>query len=76
MMNVDKLKDEIKDRGYSVIGFLHVLEKNGVNMSKNSYYRKLKGETEYTRSEILGIKEVLGLSNDEVEAIFFNDKVS
>ncbi len=75
-MNSEKLQDKVQERGYSVIDFLHTLHKNGVPMSKNSYYRKLKGETEYTRTEILGIRTVLRLSNKEVNEIFFEEEVS
>lgn len=44
--------------------------------STTSYYRKLKGETEFTQSEIASIAAILHLGRDEVISIFFDDKVS
>ena len=41
-------------------------------ISTTSYYRKIKGETEFTQGEIAAITEILHLSRDEVFSIFFN----
>lgn len=34
-------------------------------------YRKMKGQSDFTRNEIQLVKQKLGLSSSEVEAIFF-----
>lgn len=47
-----------------------------IGIGTTSYYRKLKGETEFTQSEIAAIARVLCLSRDEVFSIFFDRKVS
>lgn len=38
--------------------------------------RKLDGETEFTAGEIVAIRDALGLSNNDIQAIFFAESVS
>lgn len=45
-------------------------ERTGI--SPTSYYRKIKGETEFTQGEIAAISEALNLSRDDVFSIFFD----
>lgn len=47
-------------------------EKLGIGRS--TLYRKLSGQTEFTRSEIAAMKEVLSLDDDLLVEIFFGKK--
>lgn len=47
-----------------------------LEISKSSFYRKLKGKSEFTRQEISKIIGLLNLNTDTAMKIFFNDKVS
>lgn len=47
-----------------------------LGISKSAFYRKLKGETEFTRHEIEILINYLELSIEMAMAIFFNEKVS
>lgn len=49
---------------------------NKLQISKSALYRKLKGNTEFTRSEIETLINYLGLSVETAMEIFFNEKVS
>lgn len=46
-----------------------VAAKLGINES--TYFRKLNGTSDFTRNEIMIIKDVLGLTVDDVDRIFF-----
>lgn len=72
--NVLKAKMKLKELNNDEI-LLH-LSKFGVSMSKASWYRKLNGTTEFDRNEIYGLIEVLELSAEETQDIFFNQEVS
>lgn len=43
-----------------------------IGIGTTSYYRKIKGETQFTQGEIAAITEALHLSRDEVFSIFFS----
>lgn len=47
-----------------------------LNISKSALYRKLRGETEFTRHEIGILIKYLGLNVDTAMSIFFSEKVS
>ena len=68
-MDAIRLEYEMKKKGYNVE---RLCEKLGI--SKSAYYRKLKGTSEFTRSEIEKIVEVLELGTPV--GIFFASKVS
>ena len=72
MMNVNKLRGKIVEKGYNVERLA-----NEVGMDKSSLYRKLnnKGETLTIREANL-ICEVLELSTEEAVAIFFTGNVA
>lgn len=62
-----------------------VLVRNGDNvtalagkmgLSAAGLYRRIDGKTQFTYKEIKAIKEIYGLSPDEIDAIFFTDGVS
>jgi len=62
-----KLEYEIKKRGITIDKFCKDLK-----ISKSAYYRKCKGISEFTQSEIERIINYLGL--DSPMGIFFADK--
>lgn len=47
-----------------------------LGISKTAFYRKLKGETEFTRHEIEVIINYLGLTIEKAVDIFFSEKVA
>ncbi len=46
---------------------------NILGIDVSTFYRKKTGVSDFTREEIKRIKEVLHLSAEEVDAIFFGD---
>ena len=68
-MDAIRLEYEMKKKGYNVERLCKEL-----GMSKSAYYRKLRGASEFTQSEIQRIVEVLGLVSPM--GIFFVEKVS
>lgn len=47
-----------------------------LGISKSAFYRKLKGTTIFTQVEIVKIREILGITNERMIEIFFNEEVS
>lgn len=47
-----------------------------VGMNKSTFYRKVKGESDFTRKEISDIITILDLNSEEMCAIFFARKVA
>lgn len=70
-MNTNLLKSQIVLNNMSVED---VVEK--LDISKSAYYRKLKGNTEFTRKEINSLIKLLNLDVNLAMKIFFDDKVS
>lgn len=64
-----KLKYELNKRGITVEALCE-----GIGMSKGAYFRKCRGQTEFTRAEIQAIIDFLGLKSPM--GIFFDEKVS
>ena len=65
-VDVNKLKDKMatsRKSAESMAGYL------GINVS--TFYRKMNGESDFTRNEIMLITSFLGLSSADVFAIFF-----
>lgn len=71
-----KLKSALFSRRLTVTEFIQKLNEAGVKMSKGAYYKRVRGDVEFNLSEIKAIINVLKLSNDETQTIFFNEKVS
>ena len=71
-MDYRLLKSKATLRGMSTAELTRKLNDAGTEISLPSMYNKMRGETEFTRSEIQAIKEVLGLSDTEVIDIFFD----
>ena len=70
MTDTDRLNQKIKDSGIKKIW---ISEKCG--MSYNSFLNKLNNKTDFTAPEISTLKDVLGLSPQEVNDIFFSQMV-
>lgn len=70
MTDTERLNQKIKDSG---IKKNWISEKCG--MSYNSFLNKLNNKTDFTAPEISTLKDVLGLSPQEVSDIFFSQMV-
>ena len=70
MTDTERLNKKIKDSG---IKKNWISEKCG--MSYNSFLNKLNNKTDFTAPEISTLKDVLGLSPQEVNDIFFSQMV-
>lgn len=68
-MDKVRLEYEMKRRGVTVEQLC-----KGIGICKASYYRKVRGETEFKQREIQRIIDFLGL--DSPMGIFFAEKVS
>jgi len=70
-VNGNELRAEIVRNGLSVPKIADI-----IGIGKKSFYSKLKGETQFKQKEISDLKRMLNLSNEQVNAIFFNLRVS
>lgn len=66
MFNRYKLKAKIVEKGFNLE---QIAQKLGINPA--TMYRKMTLESDFTRNEIAILKEVLNLSIEEINAIFF-----
>lgn len=66
VFNKNKLKAKITENGLTIEQVAQIL---GINRA--TLYRKLAGESEFTRNEIAMLKNSLQISLDEINAIFF-----
>ena len=66
MTDTEKLKQKIKESGYRIA---FIAERLG--LSYPGFKKKVDNESEFKASEILSLTEMLGLSAEEQEAIFF-----
>ncbi len=72
MVNVNKLRGVLAERGLSVVSISHK-----IGIDKATFYRKLNGKGEmFTIREADLIVKELALTKDEAIAIFFNQFVS
>jgi DNA-binding Xre family transcriptional regulator len=69
-MNNGLLKEVIQDRCVKV----SVLA-DKIGISRQSLHMKLNGERSFDQGEIMALKTVLRLSDEEFMSIFFNDGV-
>ena len=67
-MNVKLLKSQIVFNKYTLVQVAAYLE-----ISRSALYRKISGESEFTRKEVLKLKCLLKLSEHQVIEIFFNE---
>lgn len=70
MTNVTLLRQKIDDSGLKMA---YIAEQLG--MTPQGLYKKLKDGSDWLFSQVMIIKKLLQLSDDEVNAIFFNDDV-
>lgn len=71
MVNVNKLKGKIIEKGYNVATLSKEIE-----MDKGTFYRKLNNDGDFSIKEADKIIDVLCLDLDEVRAIFFSQIVA
>lgn len=70
MVNTALLRKKIEDSGYKIS---FIAKKCG--LTYQGFLKKLNGETEFKASEIMVLRELLSISDDEVDPIFFNQNV-
>jgi hypothetical protein len=76
-MNANALKARLVLSGLSVGDLLDMLNRlYEVKMSKSAFYRKLNGNSEFDRKEIIAISKCLGIDSLNLISIFFGEKVS
>ena len=66
-MNIRALMAELAYNDCSVAKLANTL-----GISKTSVYRKLSGQTEFTRSEIAAMKSSLNITGEKILNIFFS----
>ena len=66
MFNRNALKGKTVEHGFT----MEDLAKN-IGINPATLYRKMSGESDFTRAEIISIRDTLSLSAAEVEFIFF-----
>lgn len=71
MFNEDKFKGAVIAAGRSTKDVADAL-----NMNLTTLYRKLQRGGDFSREEIQRVKDFLGLSSEEANAIFFEDKLA
>jgi len=67
-LNTQRLKNAINDSGVTITALA-----KKVGISRESLYNKIERKTEFTVSEIRSVSDALHLSNEDRDAIFFND---
>lgn len=71
MPDVLLLKEKIKESGMTVKA---IAEKSGI--LRETFYNRLKGNSEFTASEIVSLTKILNLSMSERDKIFLNEKLN
>lgn len=66
----------LKSKGKNVDWLSDRMVEEGKQVSRSTIYKKLRGESEFTAPEIKIISKVMGLSNDVMLDIFFEELVS
>lgn len=70
MTNTALLKQKIDRSGYKVI---YLAEQ--VGLTPQGFYKKLKDGSDWTFTQVMILKDLLHLTKEEVNSIFFNSKV-
>lgn len=47
-----------------------------IGIGKKAFYQKMRGETQFKQKEIRDLKNILSLSDDQVNELFFAPEVS
>ena len=71
MINRNKFREKLVGAGKT----MEQLAKD-IHINQATLYRKVKGASEFTCSDIKGISNALCLSRDELDAIFFADELT
>lgn len=75
-MDSRKLKSTLVLNGYSIDKLLELLEQYDVHMSRSAWFKKSRGDSEFTRKEIEALTHALNLNKADMMDIFFKDEVS
>lgn len=67
-LNYNELNAEIARNGLTIPRLA-----TAIGISKKALYLKMRGITEFKRSELILLKDKLNLSDDRVNQIFFNE---
>lgn len=70
MTDFDALRKKINDSGMTIVA---ICEKSG--MLRETLYNRFKGIGDFTATEMVALSNVLNLSNEERDAIFFAKQV-
>lgn len=70
-MNAKLLKKTIKESGIPITFIARKLE-----ISRECFYKKLNGRTEYKASEIFKMQKILHLTDERRDEIFFGESVN
>ena len=70
MTNTTLLRQKIDASGYKII-FLA----DKVGLTPQGFYKKLKDGSDWTFSQVMILQELLHLTKEEVDKIFFNQEV-
>jgi hypothetical protein len=70
-MNADKIRGKIAENRMSITEFC-----SAAGFARATFDRKMRGDSEFDRSEIERIITVLHLTDDETRTIFFEDVVA
>lgn len=75
-MNSNKLLDDIKRSGLSVKIISKKMEEEGCPIAESTFYKKLRGVSEFNARQIKLLAKILEYSDDDIIAIFFSELVS
>ena len=75
-MNGLLLKSKITSEGMSIKDVIYKLKMQRIHISRTAFYRKMYGDSEFDRKEIMAIVNVLDLQDSDIMNIFFAEKVS
>ena len=70
MVNTQLLDDKIEKSGFKVGYLVDIL-----GLSRNGFNKKRNGKTMFRKAEIYVLSDLLHLTEDEKQAIFFENKV-
>lgn len=71
-MDTSKLKSKMIYNKVKPPKLLRRLNEKGIVISKSSYYKRMRGEVEFSLTEIRAISEILELTPEDIMDIFFD----
>lgn len=66
--NVERLREVITESGMSIVAISDKL-----NITREGFYKKMNGETEFKASEITALTRILRLSKSDRDKIFLSN---